>query len=340
MSHISYKKDESKKLSERAVLLPQQIDINLDKSIGGKAVGLTRLQNFGAAIPAWFVIPDWVFNSCLVEINIHHKISKELENLPILDLTLPESLVTLSKFATSLQQLIESIWLPNDLLGEIDKALNVIGSGPFAVRSSVVGEDSLKQSFAGIFRSYLLQRDTVDVSLSIKKCWISAFSASALLYRMRLGHKLDLPRIGVIVQRMITGQVSGVAFTKNSHTDSDYEVVIGAAWGLGEGIVNGICNTDEYIWSPKRGEISINIGNKDRQIIPLNNGMSGTHLVQVSQHLRNRRCINTEQVTQIGKEGIRLANLFECALDIEWTLDGETLYLLQARPITTYLETL
>ena len=128
----------------------------------------------------------------------------------------------------------------------------------------MVGEDSKEHSFAGQLDSFLFQTGVDEVVDSIKRCWASAFGDRSIAYHLRANLPLDAIRVGVVTQRMIDGEVSGVMFTANPTNGHRQQTLLTAAWGQGEGIVSGICNTDEIVWSHKGEEVSYRIVDKDQ----------------------------------------------------------------------------
>ncbi|MEE2750411.1 MAG: PEP/pyruvate-binding domain-containing protein, partial [Myxococcota bacterium] len=221
------------------------------------------------------------------------------------------------------------------LQGQVTAALDELGKGPFAVRSSMVGEDSAEHSFAGQLESFLFQRNTEEVCKSIQGCWASGFGDRALAYHLRANLPLDGIRVAVVVQRMIDGEVSGVLFTANPVNGRRDEALLTAAWGQGEGVVSGLCNTDEFIWRHTGEEVSASTADKDIQVSPAPNGERGTVETEVPASKRTVRCLTPDQVNEICQESIRVSNNLGSPQDIEWTIAAGELYFVQSRPITS-----
>ena len=178
----------------------------------------------------------------------------------------------------------------------------VTGRGPVAVRSSVVGEDGQHHSFAGIFNSYLFREGLQEIVDAIKECWASAFSERALAYRVGKDPLPDSLGVGVVLQEMVDGDVSGVMFTRNPMTGAADEVAISACWGLGEGIVGGLCNTDEFTVSHGGAERSVVVADKD--IMVVRGADAGTREVPVPADRRRIRCLSAAQVCEHDPPGI------------------------------------
>jgi pyruvate,water dikinase len=234
--------------------------------------------------------------------------------------------------AATLQLAVRALRLPGAVVRELDDALGTIGAAPYAVRSSMVGEDSATRSFAGQLDSFLHQRRQ-DVAAAIVGCWASAFGVRALAYQLRGAAGVPLPRVAVVVQRMVDGRVSGVLFTANPVDGNRDESLLSATYGLGEGVVSGACNADEFVWSRTNGEVAATLAHKDRAVVRATSGV-GTEELLVDDARGEARSLGRAEVSIICAEGARIADTLGAPQDIEWTLADDGLYLLQARPIT------
>ena len=301
--------------------------------VGGKAAGLARLGARGARVPPWFVVSVEAFRAHMEKTGLASQIAAELSSLRAAAEASPSSSTRIEEVAAALRAAVEATALDGELAAEVARALAQIAPGPFAVRSSMPGEDSAERSFAGQFDTYLFQRDAREVAESIVRCWGSAFTARSIAYRLRVGGPLEGAAMAVVVQRMIGGRVSGVAFTANPVSGRRDETLITACWGLGEGIVGGACNTDEFVVGADGRERSAKVVEKDVQVIPHPSGR-GTEEASVEAALQKARCLTAAEVTRIGREAQAVASALGAPQDIEWTLEGGDLFLLQARPIT------
>ena len=306
--------------------------------IGGKAFGLAKLEEARAPVPPWFVASADVFSAYLEENQFVSLIQSELDALSGLDLDSPSFLPKVQSTANAVQTAIRGGHLPSILESNIAHALQELGTGPYAVRSSMVGEDSAEHSFAGQLESFLFQRDAIEVCQSLKGCWASAYSDRALVYHLRAGLLLSNIRVAVVIQRMVDGDVSGVLFTANPLNGRRDEVLLTAAWGQGEGIVSGLCNTDEFVWRSTEAEVHSKVADKDIQVAPAPNGERGTIEIAVPPEKRNQRCLTPQQVDEICREAVRVAAHLGSPQDIEWTMETGTVYLVQSRPITSLPE--
>lgn len=203
---------------------------------------------------------------------------------------------------------------------------------PFAVRSSGVGEDANIASFAGQHFTELNRIGFTEIVKALHLVWESGHSEGARAYRARLGIS-ETPRTAVTLQRMIMPDCAGVMFTRHPVTGAD-EIVIEAAWGLGEAIVEGLVIPDRFRFA-KDGTLKEKIaGTKDLCIQMLPGG--GIEETEIDDpELINGFCVNDAQLGDLVRLGVRCEKHFGPGRDIEWGIEKNILYLLQCRSITT-----
>lgn len=198
----------------------------------------------------------------------------------------------------------------------------------FAVRSSAGNEDSAENSFAGQFDTFLYVKKA-DVVGKVLEVYMSAFSERIETYRKENNIKeITIP--SVIVQKMFKSEIAGVAFGANPVNSNVKETVVTAVFGLGSGLVDGIATADTY--TIKDGKIEKSIAKKDYCHI-FENGI----VVQkeVEESLKEKQILTDEQILQVKDLVKKASEYFGRFQDIEWAYEGEKLYLLQSRPITT-----
>ncbi|MFI5349297.1 MAG: PEP/pyruvate-binding domain-containing protein [Elusimicrobiota bacterium] len=203
-----------------------------------------------------------------------------------------------------------------------------------AIRSSAVQEDTADAAFAGAAESYLHVRPEEALNKVIEN-WTSFWLPRGIVYR----HQQKIPSTSLaastIIQEMAEADVAGVLFTQNPVTGAD-EFVINAAYGLGEGIVSGIVQTDRYVARKSDGQETKLpfIGDKRVAVMPKSGG-SGTELQGVSAERRKRRALSSEQTQRLTLIAKALEAHFGYPLDIEFAVKGDRIAILQARPVTT-----
>jgi phosphohistidine swiveling domain-containing protein len=308
-------------------------DTSVEESdIGGKASGLTRLLAQQLEVPPFFIVRCAAFRAHLATGEVSAALGRVILSADDHAPDAPDC--DTNSRSSELRRAIGDLPLAMTLEEEIATALNQLGPGPYAVRSSMVGEDSARHSFAGQLETRLHQRDLAEVMDSIRDCWASAFSERALTYAARVGISPASVRMGVIVQQMVEAETSGVLFTTNPLNGRHDESLVSAAFGLGEGIVSGICDADQYTWTDGKGMTSANVARKEVAIRRAATGR-GTEEVPVAEGLRDRQVLSTDQIEELCQAGAKIAEDRGVPVDIEWCHGRGRLYVLQARPITT-----
>jgi len=220
--------------------------------------------------------------------------------------------------------LIESVELKRALEGFPEDSL-------FAVRSSAADEDGANQSFAGIHETRLnVTRDRLEEA--IRACRDSVESTQAIAYRRAQGLSLDHLQTGVLVQLMIQSVTAGVAFTINPVTGARDELVISATWGLGEALVGGHVEPDEFrLRKSDRFLLSSHIGDKNFRALS-EQGVS--RLVEIEGDERRRASLSEEEVRELAALLVRIEEHYGAPQDIEWCHDGHQFWIVQSRPVT------
>ncbi len=202
--------------------------------------------------------------------------------------------------------------------------------GPFAVRSSAIGEDSAAASFAGQHATVLNVHGVAATAQAVAAVWHSAWSESALAYRHRVG-VVGPVRMGVVVQRLVAADVAGVLFTCNPITGAN-ELVIEASWGLGEAVVQGLVVPDLYRLARTGEVIERRPGAKTVALRGLTSG--GTRAEPVEPELVARLCLADSHLRSLAQLALRCDDVFgRGPHDIEWAFDADAPYLLQRRPV-------
>lgn len=204
---------------------------------------------------------------------------------------------------------------------------------PLAVRSSAVGEDSQEASFAGQYETCLNVLGKDQLLHSILRCWAAADGARVQHYRRQQAPDMDKPMLAVLVQEMIAADSSLVAFSMNPVSGSASEVVVNATWGLGETLVGGTVTPDSFVVDKTNLSIQHrHVAEKMRMTVP---APVGVREIAVPRMLRTRASLTDHQVSAVARLAINLEQSMGWPVDIECAWRGETLYLLQCRPVTT-----
>lgn len=202
-----------------------------------------------------------------------------------------------------------------------------------AVRSSAVDEDGADASFAGQHDTYLNIRGADGVLDAVQRCVRSAAGAEALAYRRQRGLNVDEVQMAVLVQQLVPADVAAVVFSANPISGSRDEVMINSNWGLGESIVGGTATPDTFVVSKRGFDVSWrDIARKDRMTVMTE---TGTAEVEVPGGRQSTASLNDRQIIEVAQLAVRLEEAVGYPVDVECAIAGNTLYLLQCRPITT-----
>jgi pyruvate,water dikinase len=301
---------------------------------GGKGSSLARLARAGFAVPPGFVVTTAAYDTFIEVNDLQPRIDAALESLDHAD---PEQV---ERVAAGIREEITSAGIPAELAGTILESYAAIGTvqNPeyVAVRSSGTAEDLAEASFAGQHDSYLDIRGADAVLDAVRRCWASLWTARATAYRRQKGFDHSAVRLAVVVQRMVEADVSGVMFTANPMTTAVDEIVINAAWGLGEGIVSGVLTPDQF--TLQREDLRVKetaLGSKAVTVVRDPDRAHGVVHREVPAAERDRACLTGAQLTALGELGRRVQEYYgDFPQDIEWAFAGDELYLLQSRDVT------
>jgi pyruvate,water dikinase len=310
-----------------------EIDRKDVATAGGKGASLSDMALAGLPVPPGFVICTDTFRIFLETSGLDAVISTAMQNLDV------ENSVLLEEVAKALVGKIESAACPEDLKNEILAAyqrLSEESGGPavVAVRSSAAAEDSKAASFAGQQETYLNVFGGDQVLQKMQACWGSFFQPRAIFYRKQLGSLKDTS-IAVVVQRMVNPEKSGVMFTVDPVQRRRDRVMIEAAWGLGESVVSGLVTPDNYILSKSDGRLVSRFISKKTVMIVREETGTGCRNVELGPEKAQAQVLSPLELDRLLSMGKLIENHFGSAQDVEWASEGDILYVLQSRPVTT-----
>ena len=321
----------------------EEISIKDVPSVGGKNASLgemyRQLNSSGIKVPNGFATTAEAYNYFLESTGLKKKIKEIFKDLDTHD---TRNLMAHGKIA---RQAILAAHLPADFKKEIAEAYRRLSAESkskavdVAVRSSATAEDLPDASFAGQQETYLNVVGEKQLQEAVKKCIASLFTDRAISYRADKGFDHFSIALSVGVQKMVRSDLgsSGVMFTIDTETGFKNTVLINSIYGLGENIVQGRVNPDEfYVFKPTLAIVSRSIGKKAVRMIYNKNGKSPVKNIPVSAAEREHASITDAQVKQLAKWGMVIEEHYGRAMDIEWALDGrnQELYIIQARPET------
>jgi pyruvate,water dikinase len=316
-------------------------------SVGGKNASLGEMyQNLspkGVSIPNGFATTSEAYWLLLEENHIKEKIQNILATLDITDSA------NLQKRGAEIRELIMSAKLPKVLAEELAEAYKTLGEEyhdaavDVAVRSSGTAEDLPDASFAGQQESFLNVSGLDELLGCVKRCYASLFMDRAISYRTSRNFDHMKVALSVGVQKMVRsdGASSGVMFSIDTESGCEKLILINSSWGLGENVVSGRVNADEFfIFKPTLAQgfksiLKHSLGSKKEKMIYSANG-SRTVNIQATQEEQNSFSITDEEVLELAHQALIIEQHYKCPMDIEWAKDSddEKLYIVQARPET------
>ncbi|OGY29122.1 MAG: phosphoenolpyruvate synthase [Candidatus Woykebacteria bacterium RIFCSPHIGHO2_12_FULL_43_10] len=315
------------------ILWFHQIDKHDVHSAGGKGANLGEMTKAGIPVPPGFVVSAQAYQYFIDSNNLRHKIKDFLNKLD------PENTKMLSEASSLIKKLIVSSTMPQDLVEEIVKSYQKLGSGKdllVAVRSSATAEDLPGASFAGQQSTYLNISGTKNILRAVKDCWASLFEGRAIYYREQKKFDHFRVNIAVPIQKMVQSDVSGVMFTLDPLTNDRTRVVVEAIYGLGELIVQGEVTPDHYEVNKKDNQIITK--QKARQLKQLIKVGDKTKELRVSEAYQMRQKLSDDKIVELAKLGEKIEKHYFFPQDIEWAMENDELFIVQTRPITTIKE--
>ncbi len=321
----------------------EELSIKDVPSVGGKNASLgemyCQLKSKGIIVPNGFATTAEAYHYFLESTGLKKRIKEILKDLNTKDTR------NLMVHGQKVRAEIMAAKLPVDLQKEITSAyrrlsaVNKSKALAVAIRSSATAEDLPDASFAGQQETFLNITGEKNLLLAVKKCIASLFTNRAISYRADKGFDHFSIALSVGVQRMVRSDLgsSGVMFTIDTESGFRNTVLINSIYGLGENIVQGRVNPDEfYVFKPTLAIISRSLGKKAVKMIYNPKGKSPVKNISVPLADRQRASITDAQVKQLAKWGMEIEKHYGRAMDIEWALDGQNqqLYIIQARPET------
>ncbi len=317
--------------------------------VGGKNASLgemiSQLHAKGVRVPTGFATTAYAFNEFLGHNDLGKRIEVELENLDVNDVN------KLAKVGKTIRKWIIETPFPADLDQAIIENYKLLTKNSakgttFAVRSSATAEDLPDASFAGQQESFLNIEGIENIKHAVKEVFASLYNDRAISYRVHKGFIHADVAISAGVQQMVRSDqgCSGVMFTIDTESGFRDVVFITASYGLGETVVQGAVNPDEfYVHKPllRQGKPAIvrkSIGSKKIKMIFSDDTKAGlsTKTIDVAESEANQYCISDEDILELARYADTIESHYQCPMDIEWGkngLDGK-MYILQARPET------
>jgi pyruvate,water dikinase len=332
---------------EQYVIELAELGMNDVEIVGGKNASLGEmignLSGLGVTVPGGFATTAAAYRAFLSTDKLDQRISAALQDLDV------DDIAALKNAGKSIRGWIMQTPLPDRLRNDIETAWKVMADGrdiAVAVRSSATAEDLPDASFAGQQETFLNVRGFDNLIEALHQVFASLFNDRAIAYRVHQGFDHDLVALSVGVQTMVRSDIgaAGVVFTLDTESGFRDAVFITASYGLGETVVQGAVNPDEfYVFKPalESGHYPIlrkNLGSKAIKMIYSDDPKPGKTVdtVEVDEAESHSFCISDEDIIDLARMAVTIEKHYQRPMDIEWGKDGNDgkLYILQARPET------
>ncbi|MHB8520067.1 MAG: PEP/pyruvate-binding domain-containing protein [Limisphaerales bacterium] len=292
---------------------------------GGKGANLSLLTQRGFPVPPGFIVTAAAYRDFIRGAS---DFLRGARDLPVND---PPALRARSE---QLRAALGQLSLPPGLDEEVRQQLRKYPEPQtFSVRSSSTMEDLASAAFAGQHDTYLNCAGAGQILEKIKACFISLWQHRAIAYRQQQGFDHLLAAMAVVVQQMVPSEVAGVGFSINPVSGDLGELVINANFGLGESVVSGEGEIDQFLVDKATRKVrSATVARKSRQIVGV---AGGTREIAVAEADAARPSLTDDQLAQLAALLVRVEESYRFPQDIEWAFAGGQLHLLQSRPVTT-----
>jgi pyruvate, water dikinase len=336
-----------KEKEEKIDLVKWFSELNKDSGsiAGGKGANLAEIYNAKANVPPGFVITAQAYDYFIEKAGLKEQIEEILSKIDY------EDTKALNEATEKIRALIVDAQIPKDLQDEIIESYGLLDTSDLknanktvlemlkntepifvAVRSSATTEDLADASFAGQQETFLNVKGKSDLLLNVKKCFASLFTSRAAYYRHKKGYEHTKASLAVVVQRMVDSDKSGVIFSKDPTNQSE-SIILEAVFGLGEGIVSGAITPDKYLISRELEILDRKVSDKKVAIIRDSSGKQS--FVKLSPEKSNQQVLKDHEVKRLAEISLNLEEHYKKPQDIEWAIEGDEIYVVQTRAITT-----
>ncbi|WP_111412057.1 phosphoenolpyruvate synthase [Billgrantia lactosivorans] len=333
---------------EDYILWFDQLGMDDVERVGGKNASLgemiSNLSGAGVTVPGGFATTAHAYREFLAHEGLNERINQALARLDV------DDVAELSRVGAEIRQWVIDTPLPPTFEAHLRTAYDELASRhpslKVAVRSSATAEDLPDASFAGQQETFLNIEGFDNVKRAVHEVFASLFNDRAISYRVHRGYAHENVALSAGIQKMVRSETgaSGVMFTLDTESGYREAVFVTASWGLGETVVQGSVNPDEfYVHKPtlaagRPAVLRRNLGSKLIKMVYGDDASAGKSVATVDVPLKDRArfCIGDDQVMALARQAVTIEQHYGRPMDIEWALDGDDgeLYIVQARPET------
>jgi len=303
---------------------------------GGKGANLGEMTQAKFPIPPGYAITSGSYFNFLEYNNIKGNLENLLSGLDV------NNTDKLDEVAKNCQNLILNGKIPEDLKKDIINNYNKLCNDELkddlyvAVRSSATAEDLPTASFAGQQSTFLNISGSNNVLQAVKECWASLFTARAIFYRVQNNFEHMKVGLSAIIQKMVQSERAGVMFSVDPISEDRNTIMIEGAYGLGEVVVSGFVTPDTYLVDKNSFEIKKKTISKQQWMLIKQDGENKK--VSIKESAQQIQKVSDEIIIELAKIGEKIESHYNAPQDMEWAVEGNKVYIVQARPITTLKE--
>lgn len=313
----------------------QEINKQTVSQTGGKGASLGEMTQAGIPVPPGFVVLTDAFEAFLAQADLKQEIVSQLDKVNHQDMA------SVERASEHIRDLILNAEIPVEMGKEIESAFDKLGAEFVAVRSSATAEDGAASSWAGELDTFL---NTTKATLleNVRRCWASLFTPRAIFYRFEKGFNNSHVSVAVVVQKMVQSEVSGIVFSVHPVTEDPNQLIIEAGWGLGEAIVSGSITPDSYVVDKRDWSlVDVNVAEQERGLYRVNSSSpllpkDGANAWRsIGAEKASQQKLSNDQIRTLAELVVKIEQHYGFPCDIEWAMEGGTIYIVQSRPITT-----
>jgi pyruvate,water dikinase len=317
----------------------RNLDNNQIDLVGGKNASLGELTNAGVSVPPGFAVTTQFYRTFMTENDLWDYVQAELDTVEIDDAT------AATDVSQNIRRAIEDSEIPPNPVSSLEESWQAlrqeceVNDPGLAVRSSATAEDLPDASFAGQQDTYLNVHAFADLKTKVKQCISSLFTPRAIAYREKNEFDHDDVEISVGVQKLVNAKCAGVMFTLNPRNGDRSKVQIEGNWGLGESVVSGEVNPDNFLVDKAVFEIvDRNIATKTTKTDVTEDGVEETAIEPDKQDMA---CITDDEIIQLTEIGKNIEKHYGTPQDVEWVIDSDrrfptNIFIVQSRPETVW----
>ena len=301
--------------------------------VGGKGASLGEMVQNNFPVPNGFVVTSEAYFNFVKSTGIQQQIIQKIDAINV------ESTAVLENVAKEVRLLIRKTPMPYEVKLEIitnyqklNQKENDGAATLVAVRSSATAEDLPDASFAGQQETYLNIMGNEELLQAVQKCWASLFTARAVYYRKKQGFNTEGVGLCAVIQKMVQSDVSGVMFTADPNGDES-KIIIEAGFGLGETVVSGSITPDNYVVNKETLALEAKKVNHQTFMLVRDSGKNTE--INLGESKATMQKLEDDKIIALAEIGKRIEDHYAKPMDVEWAMEKNELYIVQARPITT-----